>query len=233
MPLLWHWLAFTTRAQQADLGPDGHQRTGSFLPPRPGRRRVFAGATVTRHGWICADEPLEQLSRVTSAQQKAARFGQMTFITVRRVVTGPAGSVEEVDTIDYREPSGALPPHEPETTNWRWRKRVDIDPTLLFRFSALTYNAHRIHYDRIYATDVESYPGLVVHGPLQAILLADLAERKTSRAGASITFRATAPAFDNSALEVCATPAGDHMNLVALSDGIATMGAAIPTQEHS
>lgn len=92
-----------------------------LLPPMPGRRRMFAGATVTRHGWISADEPWQQLSQATSVPQKTGRSGPLTFVTVERVVTGPARSVEEVDTIVYKETSGALPPLEPETTNRRWR----------------------------------------------------------------------------------------------------------------
>lgn len=232
VPLLWHWLAFTPRARQADLGLDGHPRTGTFLPPMPGRRRMFAGATVTRRGLISAGDPLEQVSAVTAVQPKVGRSGTMVFVTVERKVTGPHGSVVEVDTIVYREGNGALPHHDPDPSEWAWRRLVTVDPTMLFRFSALTYNAHRIHYDRTYATEVEGYPGLVVHGPLQAVLLADLADRHAIGAEpSSISFRATAPAFDIGDFVVCMSPVGDHLNLVARSNGVTTMIATVTTEE--
>lgn len=232
VPLLWHWLAFTPRAAQADLGQDGHPTTGTFLPPMPGRRRMFAGATVAQRGWILAGEPLERVSTVTAVQPKAGRSGAMVFVTVEHVVSGPNGTVEEVDTIVYREPSGALPPRDPAPTEWAWTRQVNVDSSMLFRFSALTYHAHRIHYDRAYATEVEHYPGLVVHGPLQAVLLADLAARHTPDDQlSSITFRATAPAFDTGDFAVYGSLAADHLDLAARSNGVTTMVATVTTEE--
>ncbi len=232
LPLLWHWLAFTPQGRQADLGPDGHPRTGAFLPPMAGRSRMFAGATVTRRGSISVNEPLVRVSTVTGVAPKIGRSGHMLFVTVEHVVTGPRGAVEEVDTIVYREPGGAVSAHESDVTGWAWRRPVVMDPTMLFRYSALTYNAHRIHYDRAYATQAEGYPGLVVHGPLQAVLLADLAERHSAGASlSSITFRATAPAFDTGAFDVCGNPAPDHLDLAVHSDGVTTMVATVTVEE--
>ena len=233
VPLLWHWLAFQPQGRQADLGTDGHPRTGAFLPPMAGRRRMFAGATVTRRGSISVDEPLVRVSTVTGVEPKTGRSGDMVFVTVQHVVTGPRGSVEEVDTIVYREPGDSAAVHECDGTGWAWRRPVVMNPTLLFRFSALTYNAHRIHYDRGYAMQAEGYPGLVVHGPLQAVLLADLAERHSPGASlSSITFRATAPVFDTGAFEVCGNPAPGHLDLAAHSDGVTTMTATVTVEER-
>ncbi|MFF4822345.1 FAS1-like dehydratase domain-containing protein [Streptomyces sp. NPDC001312] len=215
LPPLWHWLAFLPRAAQANLAPDGHPRTGAFLPPMPGRRRMFAGGRIDLGVPLHVGQPLARTSSVTEVTDKQGGTGPLAFVTVQHLLD-PAGSdvpgqVREINDIVYREPpsggtrgaptraaassSGA---HDP---SWAWHRDVAIDPTLLFRFSALTYNAHRIHYDRTYATDVEGYPGLVVHGPLQAVLLAELVRvHLPERCVTRFEFRSRAAAFDDGPL---------------------------------
>ena len=214
LPLLWHWLAFLPQAKQADLGADGHPRTGSFLPPAHGRSRMYAGATITRTGNLRVGERLHRASTVASVVSKKGKTGELTFVTVHHDLTSHDSlderRISEDQDIVYRDPGPTKAPSptatgdvDPGDPDWVWGRHVAIDPTLLFRFSALTYNAHRIHYDRDYATGVEGYPGLVVHGPLQAMLLADALERLyPDRFITSFQFRAVAPAFDDYSLNL-------------------------------
>jgi 3-methylfumaryl-CoA hydratase len=207
LPLLWHWLAFTPQARQSELGPDGHPRTGGFLPPTAGRRRMYAGGHVSVTGDVHIDERLQRTSEVTDVREKQGRSGPLLFVTVDHEIAAPGGAILDRNDIVYREPEPQASPvasvHSLNDAEWTWGRTVPIDPVLLFRISALTYNAHRIHYDREYAKTVEGYPGLVVHGPLQAILLADLANRTfPDHPVTSFAFRSIAPAFDDSALEL-------------------------------
>jgi 3-methylfumaryl-CoA hydratase len=201
LPPLWHWLAFLPRVPQSQLGTDGHPRRGTFLPPVELPRRMFAGGRLTfgaRPPRVAT--PIRRHGTVESVQSKTGRSGELVFVTVRYAIDRDA-VVEEQDIV-YREmtPAGARPdppagggPDDPE---WQWALDLPVDPTMLFRFSALTYNAHRIHYDRSYATEVEGYPGLVVHGPLQAIGLAELCRRHAGRPLSTFRFRSQAPAYD-------------------------------------
>jgi 3-methylfumaryl-CoA hydratase len=152
----------------------------------------------------------------------------LVFVNVKHEVTGGGTAVDEQDIV-YREPaSGPTPAAEPAPPEeWDWAWDFAITPTLLFRFSALTYNAHRIHYDRRYATEEEGYPGLVVHGPLQAVALAELCRRHApDRHLASFTFRALSPAFDDGALLLRGRPDGEAVELAAFDHrGARTMTA--------
>jgi 3-methylfumaryl-CoA hydratase len=228
LPLLWHWLAFLPRAGQRDLGADGHPRTGSFLPPTHGRSRMYAGGRVTRRGTIRVGQRIARRSTVTQVARKRGRAGELMLVTVEHRIdpaqaTADVGIHEEQDLV-YR--SGVLASASREATGhvadgdgWTWAREVPIEPTLLFRFSALTYNAHRIHYDRDYATGQEGYPGLVVHGPLQAVLLADAVERAhPHHFVSSLAFRATAPAFDDHPLRI-------RLAATANDDGMTQVGA--------
>ena len=215
LPLLWHWLHLLDRPAQADLAADGHpQRGGVVAPPGPGRRRVWAGGRVTQ--W----RPLRpgaatRSSRVVATEDKAGRSGPMTLVTVaHEVVQDGAPVIEEEQHLVYREAGGSSasasgelgPAPEAAAT-----LRLDVDPTLLFRFSALTYNAHRIHYDRDYATRVEGYPGLVVHGPLQALAMAGAANRLPGRPDGPVRldYRLVAPMYDGEGLVATADRGDD------------------------
>ena len=233
LPLLWHWLAFTPQARQSELGPDGHPHTGEFLPPTAGRRRMYAGGHVSVTGDVHIDERLQRTSAVTDVREKQGKSGPLLFVTVDNEIAAPGGAILDRNDIVYREPEPQASPvasvHSLNDADWTWGRTVPIDPVLLFRISALTYNAHRIHYDREYAKTVEGYPGLVVHGPLQAILLADLADRTfPQRPVTSFAFRSTAPAFDDSPLEIRGrrnTETGDLELAVFTRTGERTMSA--------
>ncbi|HEX7128183.1 MAG TPA: MaoC family dehydratase N-terminal domain-containing protein [Thermodesulfobacteriota bacterium] len=205
LPPLWHWFFFLHWVRRSEIGPDGHPRRGRFLPPVALPRRMFAGGRLTFHGALRVGDPVERVSTIQSVQEKTGASGPLVFVTVRHELSGPGGLavVEEQDLV-YRGPDtgaarqAAEPPPEPLPAG-AWRREVNPDPVTLFRFSALTANGHRIHYDRQYATGVEGYPGLVVHGPLQAILLLDLLRReRPDREVRAFEFRARRPLFDGS-----------------------------------
>ncbi|MFJ4170747.1 MaoC family dehydratase N-terminal domain-containing protein [Paenarthrobacter sp. NPDC089714] len=245
LPLLWHWLAFLPQARQSDLGPDGHPVTGTFLPPSGGRQRMYAGGHVTVTKPPRIGDPLTRKSTVTDVQHKSGRSGELMFVTVEHGVSSATGELSDRNDIVYKHPA-PLPGKTgggtqrtaaitDQDTGWEWGRTVDIDPALLFRFSALTYNAHRIHYDRDYAVNTEGYPGLVVHGPLQAVLLADaLSVVLPHHRPTSFSFRSTAPAFDNAPLVLRYRSSGGAgvAEIAAFSNGTQTMTAtAVLTPE--
>lgn len=231
LPLLWHWLAFLPQARQNELGPDGHPHTGTFLPPAGERKRMYAGGEVTRSGQVKVGQPLTRTSIVSDHRVKQGRSGELMFVTVDHHFQGAGGEIKERQDIVYRLPDALTPspsaPNDPES-QWAVVEEIPIDPVMLFRFSALTYNAHRIHYDRDYATNVEGYPGLVVHGTLQAVLLSALAERfDPQRPLCRFAFRSTAPAFDSGPLQLRLRPNQDakSVELAAFNAGRQTMTA--------
>ena len=231
LPLLWHWLAFLPTASQAALGVDGHPRRGGFLPPVTLPRRMFVGGRLSAatEGGLTVGEPLRRRGIVSGVRSTSGRSGELVFVTVDYQVTGTAGMVGERQDLVYRpappsspapaSPSPASASHAapppanpgPDDPTWVWGIDLAVEPTLLFRFSALTYNAHRIHYDRRWATEVEGYPGLVVHGPLQAVGLAELCRRYApERRLCEFEFRAVSPAFDDGPLRLRGRPGEDE-----------------------
>ncbi|MBC6459480.1 MaoC family dehydratase N-terminal domain-containing protein [Actinomadura sp. HBU206391] len=212
LPPLWHWLYFLDRPAQHDLGPDGHPLAGGFMPPIPDRRRMFAGGRWTAQAPLRVGDVVTRRSSLAAVTPKRGRSGELLFTTVRHEFRrdGRTVGVEEQDIV-YRSGPGFTPsavkrPVEPEPGPWR----IDVtaDPVLLFRFSALTYNAHRIHYDRPYATEVEGHSGLVVHGPLLALLLAEL-PRRAGRSVTALEFRARAPLYDRQPFTATGGPGTD------------------------
>ncbi|MEU3980513.1 mesaconyl-C4 CoA hydratase [Streptomyces sp. NPDC026672] len=214
LPPLWHWVYLLDRPAQAELGRDGHRATtGVPHPPEPGRRRMWAGGRIRTLGRLCFGEPTVRRSYVRKSVDKQGSSGRLTFVTVGHEISQDGRIVvDEEQDILYRDattsaleqaPAAAeaeLQPHE---------RRVEVGPVLLFRFSALTYNGHRIHYDRDYARDVEGYPGLVVHGPLQALLMAEAARALRPEAdgtAAVFDYRLVSPLFDHQGLVVGASP---------------------------
>lgn len=222
LPLCWHWLYFLERTRQRELGPEGHPLAGFPMPPEPGLRRMFAGGRiVTLAG---GDGPGLRigvhavLHRTVVAQRRTkGRTGILHFATVRDVVSvGEHAVLTDERDIVYlsSRPSPARPaqPEQPDGAPPATQRRqtVGVDPVFLFRFSALTYNAHRIHYDRDYARDVEGHRGLVVHGPLQALLMAELAAALADPAAQdaiSLDYRLVAPLYEHDGLHVLADPA--------------------------
>ncbi len=225
VPPLWHWLSFLPRAAQADLGPDGHPAADEVLPPAPLPKRMYAGGRFEFLREIPLGAEVHRGSRVTSVVEKSGRSGTLVFVTLRHELALSDGElcvVEEQDLV-YREASSAPGPALPEPGeipgDWDLSWDLEIDPTLLFRFSALTYNAHRIHYDRAYATEVEGYPGLVVHGPLQAVALAELCRRHVERPLVAFEFRAGRPVFDHGPLRIRGRVEGDTVHLCTFDLG--------------
>lgn len=228
---LWHWFYFLPRAAQSQLDDDGHPKRGGFLPPIPYPRRMFAGSTLRFHRPLALGRPARRQARIADVAMKSGRSGSLAFVTVAlRFEQDGALCVEEEQQIVYREPGAAVPAPAvapwPELPQGAWSRIVAPDPRLLFRFSALTFNAHRIHYDRDYARDVEGYPGLVVHGPLTAMLLAELAQRSSGRPLAAFSFRGLAPLFDLAPIRLVGTRDGDAVKLEAQrSDGQVALAA--------
>jgi 3-methylfumaryl-CoA hydratase len=213
LPPLWHWLYFLPTARQSVLGPDGHPARGGFLPPVPLPRRMWAGGRFTFHQPLRVDEAITRVSTVQDVTIKHGRNGALCFVLVRHEVSGQDGLalVEEHDIVyrDMPQPGEAPATPRPARTDDTFRR--DIQPTdpLLFRYSALTFNSHRIHYDRRYVTETEGYPGLIVHGPLIATLLIDLLRRNTTQPVASFRFRAVSPLFDIAQFSVHGAPDGE------------------------
>ncbi len=207
LPLFWHWMHFKEAAPRSALGPDGHPALGGFLPPVAEPRRMWAGGRLVRHGDLPLGRPAERVSTILDVAEKTGRSGPLTFVTLRHEIAGAAGLavVEEQDIVYRADPDPAAPPPAPKPapTDETARAAWDCDETVLFRYSALTFNGHRIHYDLAHARETEGYPGLVVHGPLLATLLLELA---TGLAGPPrrFAFRATAPVFARERFETCA-----------------------------
>lgn len=199
VPPLWVWLSFLPLAPMAQVGPDGHPRRGGFLPPVELPRRMWAGSRCVFHAPIRLGAEIERASTITKVSEKTGKAGDMVFVTVRHQVSDAANLLmeEEQDIVYLGIPERFSPPEPTLLPACDWREPRAVDPVMLFRFSALTFNGHRIHYDRTYAMEVEKYPGLVIHGPLQAVLLFDAATRHApDRTPARFEFRGLRPLFD-------------------------------------
>ncbi|MBC8745996.1 3-methylfumaryl-CoA hydratase [Paraburkholderia sp. WC7.3g] len=233
LPPIWHWLYFWSVAQQSNLGADGHPRIGGFLPDLGLPRRMAAGGRLFFHDPLRIGDAATRMSRVLSIENKGGRSGRLAFVTVEHVidVSGQTVIREEQDIV-YREPAepGApLPRPQPAPTNAHWQREILPSEPMLFRYSALTFNGHRIHYDKIYARDAEGYPDLVVHGPLIATLLLDLLSRSLPDAVVrEYAFKAVRPTFLGHSLSVCGqlSPGGKSVELWAKDhEGWLTMSA--------
>ncbi|HEX7043310.1 MAG TPA: MaoC family dehydratase N-terminal domain-containing protein [Burkholderiales bacterium] len=214
LPPLWHWIYFLLPLRQSQLGVDGHPKRGGFLPPVPLPRRMWAGGRFEFHRPLYLGAPATRVSRIADVAYKEGRSGPLVFVQVRHEISDDAGlAIAEDQDIVYREAPrpgepAAVPKQAP--SEFAWRREIRPDPVLLFRYSALTFNGHRIHYDHPYATQVEGYPGLVVHGPLIATLLVDLLRRNVTDAVVSrFSFRAVSPLFDTGPFHIYGKPAGD------------------------
>jgi 3-methylfumaryl-CoA hydratase len=201
---LWYWIHFLPMVPMKEIGTDGHPRRGGFLPPIPLERRMWAGSRATLHDTFAVGESIEKTSTILKVAEKEGKAGKMAFVTIGHQVHAGSRLVaeEEQDLVFIAMPKIFMPPAPfalPDSL--AWQESRSIDEVMLFRFSAVTFNGHRIHYDRPYATDVEMYPGLVVHGPLQALLLFETAKaRNPGRRPARFTFRGLRPLFDFEAI---------------------------------
>ena len=197
LPPLWHWTHLLDRRPHADLGPDGHPTSGIPAPPGPGRRRMFAGGRVTTHGELVLGRPATRTTHVVRTQEKEGRSGPLTFVTVRNDYRqdGELVVVDDYEIV-YRGEASTLssaPRPDRPTPVTRPHLTLHADEALLFRFSALTYNAHRIHYDHGFVRQ-EGYADLVVHGPLQALMMGELLRRDgAGLVGRTFAYRLVSP----------------------------------------
>jgi 3-methylfumaryl-CoA hydratase len=231
VPPLWHWLYFLPTHAHSELGPDGHAQRGSFLPPVALPRRMWAGSRFVFRDALRIGDQATRTSTIRAITEKQGRSGPLVFITVEHVYKTARGIaiIEEHDIVfrDHERP--VQPPGQPqerrdEPVTMQSDVSREVAPTdvLLFRYSALTFNGHRIHYDRRYCTDVEGYPGLVVHGPLIATLLLELAcSHWTGRRVEAFSFRALRPIFDTTNFTLHGRSEGHTVELWATSpDGL-------------
>jgi 3-methylfumaryl-CoA hydratase len=216
LPGLWHWLYFLPLHRQSQIGADGHAQRGGFMPPVPLPRRMWAGSQLVFHQPLRVGDQIARLSTIENVTEKNGRTGPLTFVRVRHEIRCNQDTdvtLTEFHDIVYREAPQAgdpVPPPQAAPAPAIWERRVVPDDVLLFRYSALTFNGHRIHYDRKYVTETEGYPGLIVHGPLIATLLIDLLrEHRPDAELARFEFRAVRPTFDINHFFVCGTPQAD------------------------
>jgi 3-methylfumaryl-CoA hydratase len=200
-PLAVHWCLAPTAVRASSIGPDGHPARDGLLSPAPLPRRMWAGGQLHFHDGLIVGDAVERRSRIADVTVKQGRTGTLCFVTVDHEIFSPRGlAITERQDIAYRElglpPQAAKPPRPADLTAPHWQRPMHANPVLLFRYSALTFNGHRIHYDRRYAVNEEGYPGLVVHGPLQATLLMDLAAEILGRPLQQFCFRSVNPLFD-------------------------------------
>lgn len=212
LPPLDHWLHFWDVQPPSAIGPDGHPEKGGFLPPIELPRRMWAGGRVRFLGPLALGEHVSRTTTIAAIEEKAGKSGTLVFVTLVHELSGSDGvAIREEQDLVYRAAAGGTvaAPEPIAAPECRWHETVMPDPVLLFRYSALTMNGHRIHYDLPYATGVEGYPGLVVHGPLQAAMLARAAAVRLGRPIAQFDFRGSSPAFADIPLHVCGDPDGD------------------------
>ncbi|GAA3236465.1 MaoC family dehydratase N-terminal domain-containing protein [Pseudonocardia petroleophila] len=213
LPPMWHGFHLLDHPAQAELGDDGHPAHGRFLPPLPDRRRMFAGGRLEVRTPLRVGDLVTRRSTLVSAVPKSGRSGAMVLVTQRHefTVDGALVQVEEQDFAYRSQPAGTAralaPAAAGEPPAGPWRLDLTPDAPLLFRFSALTHNTHRIHYDHPYVTGVEGYPGLVVHGPLLALLLLELPRRfAPDRRVTAFSYRLRQPVFAGAAVVASGAP---------------------------
>lgn len=212
----WHLAYFPAASRLASLGADGLPLESGVLPAMPLPRRMYAGATLTFHAPILVGDRLRRETEFSDVQLRKGGTGTLIVATQTRRIYTPRGLALTEDTVSvFREavPPGTasgIPQTEPPPPGMTWTRTIKPDPVTLFRYSALTFNPHRIHYDRPYAMHTEGYPGLVVHGPFSQQCLLDLLRDSTSRPIAKFTMRARAPIFDDAPFTLCGRMANEN-----------------------
>jgi 3-methylfumaryl-CoA hydratase len=233
LPEIWYWLYFLPIVPISEVGPDGHPKRGGFLPPIALERRMWASGNLAFHQDLIMGEEIRKTSEILSVSEKEGKAGKLVFVAVKHLIQSARGiAVEEEQNIVYLHmpKSFVEPKANPIPDHLDWKEDYPIDPVLLFRFSALTFNGHRIHYDRNYATEVEKYPGLVVHGPLQALLLLESAKNHNpGKKPASFNFKAVRPLFEFDKIQICgkSNADGSHDVYTANTDSNIGMQATI------
>jgi 3-methylfumaryl-CoA hydratase len=214
LPIGWHSILFPRIVRHSQIGADGHPSRGDFLPPVPLPRRMFAGKRISFLADLQVGDEVWRESAITDIKVKQGRSGQMVFVTVKTDITSPRGlAITEEQDIVYRgEPDKNAPPPaaQPAPGKAVWTRTVTPDPVLLFRYSALTFNGHRIHYDHPYVTGTEGYPDLVMNGGLTTLLVFELARTHATTALRYISSRNVRPLFVNRPFTLCGEPAIDN-----------------------
>ncbi|MGD9670845.1 MAG: MaoC family dehydratase N-terminal domain-containing protein [Hyphomicrobiaceae bacterium] len=235
LPPMWHLVYGLGTPPMSGLGADGHAKRGGFLPPVPLPRRMWAGGRLRFLKSLIIGKEMTRTGEVLNVEVKNGRTGSMVFVTVRFTLADAEGvALTEERDIVYREmPSPRAPAVAAKIapTDQAWSRTIHPDPVLLFRYSALTYNGHRIHFDRDFCKEHEGYPGLVVHGPMLATMLVDLVRRQIPNAVIkSFDFRAVSPVFDTASFDICGKPSPDggsvHLWVRKEDGGLAMEGTA-------
>ena len=233
-PFTVHWCLAQPVFPMSMLGPDGHPTRGGFLPPVPLPRRMWAGGELQFIDPLRVGDEAKRTSRISDVTVKSGSTGTLCFVAVEHVITTSRGvAIRERHDIVYRDIGGApaaAPKAPPPPPVAKHRESHVSDPVLLFRYSALTFNGHRIHYDRDYVTKVEGYPGLIFHGPLQATFIIEMAAKlRGGKAPKKFTYRGLQPLFEGSEFSINANETADGMELwTANAEGQPTMkGTAV------
>ena len=229
-PFTTHWCLAQPVYPMSELGPDGHPTRGGFLPPVPLPRRMWAGGELEFVDALRVGDVATRSSRISDVTMKTGSTGVLCFVSVQHEVTTSRGlAIRERQDIVYRDVSGpaqAAPAKSPPPPPVAQHRETHIsDPVLLFRYSALTFNGHRIHYDRDYVTKVEGYPGLIFHGPLQASFIVELAAKlHGGQPPKKLSYRGVQPLFEGSAFSINANTTDNGMELwIANAEGQPTM----------
>jgi 3-methylfumaryl-CoA hydratase len=213
LPVGWHSILFPRVVRHSQIGPDGHPKRGDFLPPVPLPRRMFAGKRIRFQAPLKVGDEVRRESTIKDVTLKQGRTGQMVFVTVQTDISSPRGlAITEEQDIVYRgEPEAGAPAPAPQPAPGKavWSNTVTPDPVMLFRYSALTFNGHRIHYDHPYVTQVEKYPNLVMNGGLTTLLAFELARAHAKSPIAFISSRNVRPLFVGRAITLCGEPSPD------------------------
>ena len=214
LPVGWHSTLFPRIVRHSQIGPDGHPQRGDFLPPVPLPRRMFAGKRTTFIAPLRVGDEVKRLSTIQNVTVKDGRSGRMVFVTVKTDISSPRGlAISEEQDIVYRgEPDKNAPPPPPQPAPGKavWQHEVTPDPVMLFRYSALTFNGHRIHYDHPYVTGVEGYPNLVMNGGLTTLLVYELARSHASTPVKFMSSRNVRALFVGRTITLCGEPSADN-----------------------
>tara|TARA_R110001599_G_scaffold164233_1_gene353607 strand:+ start:52 stop:879 length:828 start_codon:yes stop_codon:yes gene_type:complete len=229
-----HWCLCLPDAPTAELGVDGHPAKGGFLPPIPLPRRMWASSSVSFDYPLQLGDQISRDSTIASIEEKSGKSGELVFVAIdHETCVGDRVAIRERQNIVYREPAKTAAPADlasnetPDLESWDWQQKIIPSEPLLFRYSALTFNSHRIHYDRPYAMQEEGYPGLVVQGPLMATLLLNLAAKQLgANRLTNFSFRGQAPAFANTAIYLVGKQEGENITFAVIgNDGKESMSA--------
>jgi len=235
LPPAWHWMYFLPTIMQSELKRDGLPMGSGMLPPVGLPRRMFGGCKIDFLAPLPIGATARRESAIVDIKEKRGRSGQLVILDVRhRIHANDVLCIEETTTSVFREEGSPSPvpevlPELPPAPAGAWVRDVEVNEAMLFRYSAVTFNAHRIHYDRPYATGVEGYGGLVVHGPLLATLLLEVVRRNTGKRVTSFVFRALAPVYDIAPFRTQGVPQADgSVDLAVIGpDGSTAMSATV------